>query len=38
MNAMFAKVEEIKSDDFFSCITVRVDGMLFRLLFDYIDY
>lgn len=32
MNAMFAKVEEIKSDEFFSCITVRVQDKLFKLL------
>ncbi|MCX6074873.1 MAG: hypothetical protein NTY39_11170 [Campylobacterales bacterium] len=32
MNAMFAKVEEIKSDEFFSCITIRVKDTLFKLL------
>lgn len=32
MNALFAKVEEIKSDEFFSCITVRVQDKLFKLL------
>lgn len=32
MNAIFAKVESIKSDEFFSCITVRVKDTLFKLL------
>lgn len=32
MNAMVARVEEIKSDDFFSCITVRVNDTDLKLL------
>ncbi len=32
MNALFAKVEDIKSDEFFSCITVRVKETIFKLL------
>jgi len=32
MNAMYARVEEIKSDEFFSCITIRVKDTLFKLL------
>ena len=32
MNALFARVEEIKSDEFFSCITIRVKDTLFKLL------
>ncbi|WP_295053156.1 TOBE domain-containing protein [Sulfuricurvum sp.] len=32
MNAMVARVEEIKSDEFFSCITVRVNDTDLKLL------
>jgi molybdopterin-binding protein len=32
MNALFARVEEIKSDEFFSCITIRVNDTIFKLL------
>lgn len=32
MNAMVARVEDIKSDQFFSCITVRVNGTDLKLL------
>jgi len=32
MNALFAKVEDIKSDEFFSCITIRVNETIFKLL------
>lgn len=32
MNAMKAKVEEIKSDEFFSCITIRVKETVLKLL------
>ncbi len=30
MNAMVAHVEDIKSDEFFSCITVRVNRYRFK--------
>lgn len=32
MNAFFAQVESIKSDEFFSCITIRAKDKLFKLL------
>jgi molybdopterin-binding protein len=32
MNAMVARVEDIKSDQFFSCITVRINGTDLKLL------
>jgi molybdopterin-binding protein len=32
MNAMVAHVEDIKSDEFFSCITVRINGIDLKLL------
>jgi molybdopterin-binding protein len=32
MNAMFARVEDIKSDEFFSCITIRVKDTALKLL------
>lgn len=32
MNAFAAQVEDIKSDDFFTCITIRVNDMTFKLL------
>jgi molybdopterin-binding protein len=32
MNAMVARVEDIKSDEFFSCITVRVNNTDLKLL------
>ena len=32
MNLFLAQVESIKSDEFFSCITVRVKNTLFKLL------
>jgi len=32
MNAMVARVEDIKSDEFFSCITVRVKETMLKLL------
>jgi len=32
MNAMVAHVEDIKSDEFFSCITVRINGTDLKLL------
>jgi molybdopterin-binding protein len=32
MNALVAHVEDIKSDEFFSCITVRINGIDLKLL------
>ena len=32
MNAMVAQVEDIKSDEFFSCITVSINGIDLKLL------
>ncbi|MFA6189524.1 MAG: TOBE domain-containing protein [Sulfuricurvum sp.] len=32
MNAFAARVESIKSDEFFSCITIRANGTAFKLI------
>ncbi len=32
MNTLVARVESIKSDEFFSCISVRIENTLFKLL------